>query len=625
MSVALKINEELNGIELYFNTKPSEEIRTQLKEVKFRWSGNKGCWYAKQSEKTFQIANSLTNNEEIASPSEIEKVTTKKQSKKETMSLWNATQWENIELTQQQKDQDCKEIAKEMRTHVRKRFPQCKFSITVPYYGKINFSIKSSPFEKDSTYLDAIYNYCKNLLSTYKHCYDAADPYSDYAGSYNFYGHVDKSWEYEQTEANEEVKNDMKQFDIKLDEFNKTEEERKEQEFQAWQKERELEKAEYEKRQQEENKQVENIYNSIEVKELDENTQYFVTGAEFADLNKNNTLDQYKEEVEKGKYSLENVKITKEVHFDNLEALTSFSNMLLNDFDFLTNTGGSFTDDNRINSMTDFYNMDEWEKQSVKWNLNSVAIYFNNELQFVVDAQGYSYARYVGLTDNAKIEKDITVNQIIDGEELEGLKLQASHLEDISTSVIDELDIMGTWENENWKEYKESFKIKLHEYDMKLTKSIIQQLDIEPLKVSMYKLLQEVDSIQEQFENADIQEGEKLTLLYISDWGSIVTNRITFDSVENTSYAQYDNAIKLTFTPENKRKLHYKHYYSTMLVYKGWNSLPDTVLHHVEERNGMKITSSKYSSCDKKQYDEILNHFEQQGIKPIINTYKPTF
>jgi hypothetical protein len=624
MTATLKINEELNGIELYFAAKPDQNILTNLKSNGFRWSNFKKCWYTKQNEKSLQIANSLVNNDNVVTLP-VKETTKKVATTTEKLSLWNATQLIDLKINQIKKDQECKEIAKEIRTHIKKRFPQCKFSVTVPYYGRINFSIKSSPFEKDSIYLNAITEYCSNLLSAYKHCYDAADHYSDYAGSYNFTGWAEIDWDYKQTEATEEIKNDMKEFDLKHAEFEKAEKERKELEFQSYKKEQEKRNEEYKQWQEEEKKQIENIYNSIEVNTLEEDKQYFVIGSEFADLNKNNTLDQYKEEVQTGRYSLEDVKITKEIHFNSQEALTNFSNMLLNDFDFLTNTGGSYTDDNRINSMTDYDNMED-ERNTVKWNLLGVAIYFNNKLQFVVDAQGFSYARYVGLTDNATIKKSLKVVQLVNEEEINELKLKADQLEDISFTVISELNIVKTWENESWKEYKEAFKNKLSEYNFKLTKDIIQQLEFESLKVAMYKILQEVDGIQDQFTNADIQQGEKVTMFYISDWGSIVTNRVTFDSVENKAYAQYENAVKINFTPEKKRQIHYKYHYSTLLVYKGWYSLPDTVLNHVEENNnGIRTTRSKYSSCDKKQYDEILNHFEQQGIKPIINTYKATF
>jgi hypothetical protein len=614
MTVAMKINEELNGIELYFNSKPDQSILTNLKSNGFRWSGFKKCWYTKQSDKALKVAAQLTNNV-------IEEVKTIKSTKK-TMSLWESTQYTKLEGIN--REQDCKELAKEIRTHIRKRFPLCKFSVTVPYYGRISFEIKSSPFEKDSIYLNAIKEYCNSLLNDYKKTYQESDPYTDYAGVYNFTGWVSIDWEYKQTEVTEEIKQDMSNFDIQFEAAEKAEEVRKELEYQQYLVEQEQRELEYKLRKEEEKKQIESIYNNITVNELEENNQYFIIGSEFAHLNKNNTLDQYKEEVNNGKFNLENVKVTKEIHFTNESDLINFSNMLLTDFNFLEGTGGSYTDDNRINTMTDYYTMDEEERDSVIWNLTGVAIYFNNKLQFVVDAQGSSYARYVGLTDNAKIEKTLEVIPTINNEELNELKEQADLLEELSAEVINNLDIVSTWEKENWNEYKEAFKTKLKQYNFKLNKKVIQQLDIDSLKVAMYKILVEVDSIQEQFKNADIKQGEKVTLFYISDWGSIVTNRITFDSAVNSSYAQYDKAVKLTFKPENKRNLHYKHFYSTLLVFKGWHSLPDNVLNNVEERNGFIVTSSKFHSCDNKQYDEILNYFQENGISPIVNTYKPT-
>jgi hypothetical protein len=95
--------------------------------------------------------------------------------------------------------------------------------------------------------------------------------------------------------------------------------------------------------------------------------------------------------------------------------------------------------------------------------------------------------------------------------------------------------------------------------------------------------------------------------------------------VNYTKYAQYDNAVKLTFTPERKRQLNYKYFHSTLLVFKGWHSLPDTVLNTVEENGIYRVTSSKYHSCDHRQYDEILSYFEQQGVRPIVNTHNNLF
>jgi len=43
--VILKFNEAKNGLQLHFPSKPSEEIRSQLKAVGWRWSFRNGCWY----------------------------------------------------------------------------------------------------------------------------------------------------------------------------------------------------------------------------------------------------------------------------------------------------------------------------------------------------------------------------------------------------------------------------------------------------------------------------------------------------------------------------------------------------------------------------------------------------
>ncbi|MFD0052072.1 hypothetical protein ACFVHQ_22850, partial [Actinomycetes bacterium NPDC127524] len=250
-------------------------------------------------------------------------------------------------------------------------------------------------------------------------------------------------------------------------------------------------------------------------------------------------------------------------------------------------------------------------------------VYYGGKLQFIVDAQGYSYARYVGLVDNAKIEKSISHKQALK-EELQELKYQAGKIEDLSSSVIEELNIFATWNNEDWDKYKTSLKEKLKLNNLNLSKNVIQQAHTEKLKIALYRILHEVDSIQEQFKNADLEKGEKYTLFYISDLGSLITERITYDSYRPTKYAQYDNAVKLTYRPESKRKLYYRHFYSELLMFKGWHSLPETVLNNVEVKpGGMKIIHSKYHSCDKRQFDEVLGYLNKKSFKPIINTYKP--
>jgi len=45
--IKIVYNKDMNGIELYFEGKPSEQVRSILKSNKFRWHGKKKMWYAK--------------------------------------------------------------------------------------------------------------------------------------------------------------------------------------------------------------------------------------------------------------------------------------------------------------------------------------------------------------------------------------------------------------------------------------------------------------------------------------------------------------------------------------------------------------------------------------------------
>lgn len=663
-NIRMELNEELNGVELYFEDKPSQEILTTLKSNGYRWSGKKFCWYAKQSPKTLELAQSITNSQPLPTNTTTDQTTTnntksaKPQNK--TLPLYNRVQFTAGTTT---KDDyrykfvgsnytglDTKETAKIIRTQLKTLFPEVKFSITSEY-SSITINIKSSPYSKEklneadyegyvppykyrefdnkhNPELMAIYKYCETLLNSYN--YDDSDLQSDYHNSH-FYDHITIDYQYTQTEQTETIKADIEAFREQLKLNEQAEEERKEQEYQERLKQQEIEAEENKKARIESARQIEIINNNVEVKPLTEHEQYFVIGSQFAKLNKNQTLNQYKEEIAEGEnnYYLETVKVQKELHFTTQEALDYFSNHFLTDFDFLEHEGGSFTDDQRIQTMTDYNNMTKEERETVKFNLYGVAVYYNNELQFVIDPQGYSYARYVGLIDkNTKIEKTITAERIYTPEQLEDLKAQAETLADFSLEAITcEPQIITAWNAEDFTEYKTRMKQIFNKNYFKPTKQIIQQIteDMEELKVAMYRLLIEVDGIQNQFQNANLQQGKKYTMFYISDFGSMVTSKITFDRFECCKYAQYDKAVKIVFKPEHKRGLYSTTKYSELLVYPNWLDLPTEVLHTVKQTGTCTMTSSKYGSCDHRQYDEVINHFAQQGITPIINTYKPIF
>jgi hypothetical protein len=62
LQVSYKINNEKNGIELYFSDKPNEAIREQLKQMGFRWLPIRSIWYAKKTDERLQFVLSLLSD-----------------------------------------------------------------------------------------------------------------------------------------------------------------------------------------------------------------------------------------------------------------------------------------------------------------------------------------------------------------------------------------------------------------------------------------------------------------------------------------------------------------------------------------------------------------------------------
>ncbi len=60
------INSQFNGIEISFEEKPSAEVRENLKNLGFRWHGQKKLWYAKNSDERMALALKLSGNSAAA-------------------------------------------------------------------------------------------------------------------------------------------------------------------------------------------------------------------------------------------------------------------------------------------------------------------------------------------------------------------------------------------------------------------------------------------------------------------------------------------------------------------------------------------------------------------------------
>ena len=121
--------------------------------------------------------------------------------------------------------------------------------------------------------------------------------------------------------------------------------------------------------------------------------------AKWADMNKNATLDEYKEEVRKGDYSIHKARCVLSLDFEEYSAAYEWlCENLLTDIPLLDGMGGSSTEENdeQIVELKKRHHY-EWARHAHWYSINCILVTVEGEPKFVIDPQGYSYARYVGL------------------------------------------------------------------------------------------------------------------------------------------------------------------------------------------------------------------------------------
>lgn len=415
--ITINHNTALNGLEISFANKPTADTLAILKTNGFRWHNRKKIWYAKENEKTLAVAELLTDTTTTTKaptpPTQAETLLPLF----ERVTLDETAETDNLAFAESA--ESVKEIAAYIRKHLKNRFPECKFSVISRggWYSNIEITLKASPFDLASVDYDdnitireyerlyndankeisAIVKYAEDYANTFVYC-THYDPYGDYGSDYNVYvTYCGIDTDYTATGITADYQVIVDQFHNDKARFETEQAEKERLEFIALEEKAEIERKEAEKRQQIRLANHNKVVAGAKLKTLQEDEQYIMENVAMARLNKNDTLQEYQDQLKTGEYYHRDIKITKELHFEDFNTYDLFANMLLSDFDFLKDSGGSYTEDERIQTLEDFYKMDKEEQETVKWNSYGIAVYHQDELMFIVDTQGYDYARYVGI------------------------------------------------------------------------------------------------------------------------------------------------------------------------------------------------------------------------------------
>lgn len=606
----ITFNNEKNGIEIRFDNKPDSGIIEELKKNGFRWSGKQKMWYAKQTEaaKSFVSVNFKDDCDD--NPCD--------ENERREYDLWAMTRTDEIENNfEKYRIYDCKEIASIIRKHLRSRFPMCKWSVTSDR-NSIHVSLKSSPWSADSCEIAAIVHYAYKFAESYN--YDNSDPMTDYF-DVNFYGVYESSildrYDYEQREMTVSEMNMSKRFAQSKSEWDDAEAERQEKELRDRMAQMEADRIERERIEVEAKANVEKIESKSVVRDAD----FFVMNCKEPDNRKMSRISDYDD----SNYTRTKCRVSRTVDMSK-EIYDMFSNLLMRDYSFLSKKGATHTDDLRINSEADFKNMIREERETVEfYSVDCVAIYCDGELKIVVDPQGFDYARYVFFIDEeSEIVDHYCGSTGISEEESRKYSDLADDIEGASALIIGKNELFS-WDSTEFEFFKRSIIKWIEENNFPFSVKVVRAIKgNEAFKVAMYRVLEEYNGIQEQFRRAALEYDQKITMIRISDFGGVTVTHVKFRSYTNTSYAQHKNAVKLVLRPEKKRQDYYVTLYRDVLIYNGYVDIPEDFLFDVETKTiGDQIVvckKSKYSSCDRRQYIDVMDYFAAQGEMPVVNT-----
>lgn len=122
---------------------------------------------------------------------------------------------------------------------------------------------------------------------------------------------------------------------------------------------------------------------------------------------------------------------------------------------------------------------------------------------------------------------------------------------------------------------------------------------------------------------ANLQEGEKYTILSCGKSGLPIAEKFTFHSMTCSTYAQYNDVMELTVTPyRGKNKSIITLCDTSFIILWGWHDLTESDIYYkIRETDKIKTMMSKYVGFDSRYIEDMEQKF-QPFIIAIHKNYK---
>lgn len=165
------------------------------------------------------------------------------------------------------------------------------------------------------------------------------------------------------------------------------------------------------------------------------------------------------------------------------------------------------------------------------------------------------------------------------------------------------------------EEYEKMFSLICRRYmndlsDEKVQNYLLISGMMEPESIAEIKqfYVDNAGELQKTVIAANMQQGKKYTLVYLNEFGFPVADRIVFHSVSICQYAQFTDAVKMTFKRYRKQSYVACYFYDqSIAIYEGWHELKkEDTYNKVSETEKVIISKSKYHCFDSRFYTDMI-------------------